>query len=88
MTDDLGPNLSKPHPRAFELIAEQLSVRPEACVYVADNAAKDFIAPNALGWTTVLIKREDGIYREAVPPTGGAASIKIETLARLSDCLA
>lgn len=88
VTDDLGPNLSKPHPRAFELMAEQLSVRPQECVYVADNAAKDFIAPNTLGWTTVLVKRDDGIYREAMPPTGGAASIELESLAHLCDCLA
>ena len=31
--------------------------------YVADNPAKDFVAPNALGWTTVGIASGRGVHR-------------------------
>jgi len=64
---------AKPHPRAFELMARRLNVKPAACAYIADNPAKDFIAPNALGWLTVRIRRADGIYRhQPAAPTGEA----------------
>ena len=71
---------SKPHPRAFEEAAQQLDVPNPSCVYVADNVTKDFVAPNALGWTTVRIVREGGVYCDAVCPAGGEAHHSIKTL--------
>lgn len=44
-------NYAKPHPRAFELVQEHAHGRP--CIYVADNATKDFVTPNRMGWRTV-----------------------------------
>jgi len=57
-----------------------LGVPPRACIYVADNPAKDFIAPNALGWGTVFIKRPGGIYADREAPRGGLPQAAISTL--------
>jgi putative hydrolase of the HAD superfamily len=53
----------KPSPLRFELIMREM---PAAhYVYVGDNPKKDFLAPNALGWTTIGL-RDDGrnIHRQ------------------------
>ncbi|MHC4698138.1 MAG: HAD family hydrolase [Planctomycetota bacterium] len=88
LTDELGPGFAKPHPRAFELIARQLAVNADKCAYIADNPAKDFIAPNALGWTTIQITRPDGIYRDNKPAEGGTPDHIIDTLDELEAALA
>lgn len=80
ITDDWGREFWKPHPRAFEEMSRRLDVPPEACIYVADNPAKDFIAPNALGWQTVFIKRADGVHSNNPPVAGGTARAIIDTL--------
>jgi len=80
VTSELGPDCAKPHPRAFELIARRLGVEAPRCVYVGDNASKDFIAPNGLGWTTVRVTRRDGIYSNSVAPNGGVPNFTIDTL--------
>lgn len=74
---------SKPHPRAFEEMVAQLGVRHDTCVYVADNVTKDFAAPNSLGWTTVRIIREGGVYCDAICAEGGDAHQTIKSLDEL-----
>lgn len=88
VTDELVPGMSKPHPRAFELIAERLAVEACRCTYVADNAAKDFVAPNALGWRTVRVRRDEGVYQSAPAPDGGEPQHIIDQLDQLIDRLA
>jgi putative hydrolase of the HAD superfamily len=88
LTDELGAGLGKPHPRAFELMAERLSTAHARCVYVADNAAKDFVAPNALGWRTIRIVRADGVYRDAGAAAGGTPQHIVRTLDELDACIA
>ena len=80
LTGELGPEFGKPHRQAFEMITTQLRVTANQCVYVADNPAKDFVAPNALGWTTVQVAHPDGIYRDQPPADGGAPAHVIQTL--------
>ena len=87
LTDELGPGFGKPHPQSFEMIAERLGVEPGRCVYVADNAAKDFVAPNALGWVTVRIHRVEGIYRDAPAADGGSAQHDLDRLDQLAAAL-
>jgi putative hydrolase of the HAD superfamily len=87
VTSELGPGYEKPHPRAFEWMAESLGVDHARCAYVADNAAKDFIAPNALGWTTVQIVRPDGIYRDASPADAGTPRYTLDKLDDLEPVL-
>ena len=80
LTDELGPGFGKPHPRAFELMAERLAIDPTACVHVADNAAKDFVAPNALGWMTIQIVRAQGVYRDTPAQGGGVPQNIVHSL--------
>ena len=47
-TETLGPGRGKPHPAAFEQLEREVGLRGDRCAYVADNPAKDFVAP--IGW--------------------------------------
>jgi putative hydrolase of the HAD superfamily len=62
LTESIGVEYSKPHPRAFMQMQEVAGCAPEACVYIADNPIKDFIAPNRLGWRTIRVRRPGGIH--------------------------
>ena len=83
LTDELGAGSGKPNRRPFELIAQRLAVPAHRCVYVADNPAKDFIAPNQLGWRTVRIIRPEGVYENESPPEGGSPLSTIHALDQL-----
>ena len=53
-------------------------------VYVGDNPAKDFVAPNARGWTTVQVKRDTrGIHDADRSVPGGDPQHRIASLAEL-----
>ena len=66
VTDELGREFWKPHPKSFELMKKKFNVIFEEMVYVGDDVLKDFISANKLGIKTVLIKRKDGIYLNLV----------------------
>lgn len=83
ITSELGPGFGKPSLRPFEFISTCLQVVGSRTVYVADNPAKDFVGPNALGWMTVQIRRADGVYADQKPVPGGEPKQVIETLDRL-----
>jgi putative hydrolase of the HAD superfamily len=82
-----SPSFCKPHRRAFEEMARQLEVSANACVYVADNVSKDFVAPNALGWLTVRIARADGVYCDAICAERGEAQHTVKSLDELDALL-
>ncbi len=72
-TEELGRSCWKPAPAAFELL---MARHPgERFAYVADNPAKDFVAPRALGWLSVRIRRPDGVYADAPDAPGGSPDI-------------
>jgi len=76
-TEQLGREFWKPHPRAFELMCEKLTCRPTHCVYVADNPAKDFLAPNRLGWQSVQMCRPERVHRPAPAEPEGLAHVTV-----------
>jgi putative hydrolase of the HAD superfamily len=84
-TDLLASNraLAKPHPRAFEMIEAAFGASEARFVYVGDNPAKDFIAPNRRGWISVQVVREGGIHDVTRAVPGGEPHHKITTLAEL-----
>lgn len=88
-TGALGPDRAfhKPHPRAFELMQGALGGDGARFVYVGDNLAKDFVAPNALGWTTVWIDRPGHrahrIHKGAASPAGGEPQVTVGDLGEL-----
>lgn len=62
VTDNYGPEWSKPSELAFKKIEEITKQSGQQCIYIADNPKKDFSAPRALGWRTVMVSRPGSIY--------------------------
>lgn len=62
VTDELGREFWKPHPRAYEEVTTRLRCRPDECTYIGDNPRKDFVTARKLGWKTVQIRRPLGEY--------------------------
>jgi putative hydrolase of the HAD superfamily len=62
LTESIGMEYSKPHPEAFLQMQQVANCAPEACIYIADNPIKDFIAPRRLGWRTIRVRRPGGIH--------------------------
>jgi putative hydrolase of the HAD superfamily len=85
-TASLGPGKGKPDPAAFELVQEELGVGGKSCVYVADNPAKDFVGPKALGWRTVRVRRRLSLHAEV--ESGTDVDHEITTLEQLDAVLA
>jgi putative hydrolase of the HAD superfamily len=84
-TDDLGQRFRKPHVRAFELVRATLAAN--AFVYVADNLAKDFLGPRAIGWRTIQIERPERIHRGPAPSPMHRADLCISSFDDLAAAL-
>lgn len=76
-TDSLPPGCAKPSPVAFQRLMDEFAVPPARCVYVADNPRKDFVGPRQLGWFTVQIVTDGGIYCGQAPPSDGQPHVQI-----------
>ena len=75
-TEELGRQFWKPSPVGFEKLIEGLNEKPQNMAYIADNQAKDFIAPNQLGMVTIRIIRTNRIHPESTPgPNARAAGL-------------
>ena len=56
--------LKKPDPRIYNMSAEQLSVKPESCLYVGDGSSQELSGAQAVGMHPVLIHNpEEDIAR-------------------------
>jgi putative hydrolase of the HAD superfamily len=86
-TEELGRDCWKPSPRGFEKLIELLGVQPQEMVYVADNEAKDFIAPNRLGLLTIQVRRRRGLYTQPSASPDAAPRLRIDSIDRLVDVL-
>ncbi|NHF73084.1 HAD family hydrolase [Paracoccus xiamenensis] len=84
-TGQWGQGFGKPHPRAYLAIADAAGGR--RCVYVADNAAKDFVTPNRMGWLTVQILRPGRVHDGSAPDAAHAAQAVITSLDQLDNVL-
>jgi len=71
LTARYGREFGKPHPRAFEEVEGSVRLAGASCAYIADNPSKDFIAPKALGWRCLRVRRPGGLHH-AVDGCGGA----------------
>jgi putative hydrolase of the HAD superfamily len=54
-SDDI--DAPKPALEPFLAAAARLGVEPQACIYIADDPSKDFIAPARLGMGTIEVRR-------------------------------
>ncbi len=85
-TDALGGRaFAKPHPQSYELLETALGNGNDRFVYVGDNPAKDFVAPNARGWLTVMVDRPgtQKIHAGVKPAPGGLPQLTIASLTEL-----
>ena len=62
VTDELGREYWKPHPKAFELMKEKFEVNFDDMIYVGDNPEKDFYISSIYPIKTVRIFRVNGVY--------------------------
>jgi putative hydrolase of the HAD superfamily len=80
-TEELGREAWKPSQIGFLQLARELGLGKRAhrrppIAYVADNPAKDFVAPNELGWVTIQYTPPAAIHAGAAAPPGGEPQIQ------------
>jgi putative hydrolase of the HAD superfamily len=85
ITEHLGAGLGKPDPMAFTIVATAHRFTPDQLVYVADNPAKDFIAPHQLGWRTIRVRRPGSLHADV--DSGDDVDDEIPDLRALLDVL-
>ena len=83
-TEELGRESWKPATKAFEMMSRTLQCEPQQCAYVADNPAKDFLAPNQLGWLSIQLQCDRQIPKDHTAPPGGEARFVIRQLRELA----
>lgn len=79
-TDQWGRDCWKPSPKAFNMVEQAWAIHGPQCIYIADNPAKDFVAPNLLSWHSVLIQRPAGEYCRAPAAPGGAPEFRTQSI--------
>ncbi|RDW20408.1 HAD family hydrolase [Oceanobacillus chungangensis] len=85
LSDEFGRENWKPSHIPYEKVASELKCYPNECVYVGDNLQKDFITAKKLGWLTVHIQRNSGIYPNTKLSSDYEAHFQIENLKELSN---
>jgi len=63
VTDEIGKEYWKPHPKSFEIMSKRLKVEYEDMIYIGDNPAKDFYISNIYPIDTVRIIRDEGVHK-------------------------
>jgi putative hydrolase of the HAD superfamily len=91
-TEELGREAWKPSQVGFLHLARELGLgkrehRRPAIAYVGDNPAKDFVAPNELGWLTIQYTPPDAIHAGAAAPSNGKPAIRVASSEELADLL-
>lgn len=79
-TEQLGREFWKPSPVPYEKFVEQTGIEHTSCMFVGDNAVKDFVSPNRLGWQTVQIKRAGRIHIKEAPTEEHKANLIIDNI--------
>lgn len=80
LTEQWGRAFWKPHERGYRWLEQTTGLSGAACVYVANDVSKDFVAPNRLGWRTVMIDRPENLMKHARPAVNGEPQHVITTL--------
>lgn len=85
LTAALGDGFGKPSPRGFRRIEAAAGLSGSECAYVADNPAKDFGGPAALGWRRVRVRRAGALH--AAVDSGPLVQLELRDLAGLATAL-
>jgi len=86
-TEQLGREFWKPSPVGYQKILDSLNIEAEQAVYVSDNPAKDFIAPNKLGMTSIQLKNANGVHQNTPQTADASPKHIINSLNELPDLL-
>lgn len=65
ITDELGKEFWKPHPKPFEMMKGFFGVEFDEMMYIGDNPEKDFYIGSIYPVTTVRIMREKSVYAKS-----------------------
>lgn len=87
VTDELGIEYRKPHPKAFELMCATLNVLPQEAAYVGDNPQKDFAVKKYLPITTIQYYSASGMYTDTEYRDGIIPDYRITDLSELTRLL-
>jgi putative hydrolase of the HAD superfamily len=63
------------------MLQDTFAVKNNECAYVADNPAKDFLAPNSLGWRSIQYLRTNQTHTDKPAPPGGGPQIIVRDIA-------
>ncbi len=85
ITDELGRQYWKPHPRAFEIMKKKLNIEFEEMIYVGDNPEKDFYIGSLYPIACVRICRNDCIYGDKKYKNEFREKYKIKNLNELME---
>jgi len=69
ISEEFGAEAGKPSARMFNEFLSETGANSDRSVYIADNPAKDFVAPNDLGMHSIWIDRSWGEYVNEEPTT-------------------
>ena len=88
-TDDLPGAASKPSPLGFEVALEHLGIAAQDACYLADDGAKDFLGPRALGMVSIRIDRglPFPLAARSPMPASHAADHVVNDLSQAADWL-
>lgn len=87
VTDELGREFWKPHPKPFEIMKHVLDVEYDEMVYIGDNPKKDFYISSIYPIKTIRVKRENGVYATSEYFQGVKEDITISSLKEINDVL-
>ncbi|HMK09013.1 MAG TPA: HAD family hydrolase [Anaerolineales bacterium] len=62
----------KPSRTPFDRWLAGEAIGAQAAVYIGDNPAKDFLGARAAGWTSIRLRRSDGLHRDEEPAAEAA----------------
>lgn len=88
VTDEWGRDFWKPHPEAYRRVMAHYPAPAAGYVYLGDNPRKDFLAPRALGWRTVRIRRPEGEHHNYVASAEEDAEREIASLREIESLFA
>jgi putative hydrolase of the HAD superfamily len=89
ISDELGRDFWKPHPKPFLNCCARLGVEPSEAVFVGDNPERDMVGARRAGLASIRIRRPGG-YFEATEFGGSEArsDFEIHQLTELESLLA
>ena len=64
----------KPSSGPFERWLMGTGIAPAEAVYLGDNPAKDFLGARRAGWSSIRVRRPDGLHRDEEPFAPEAAA--------------